>query len=196
IQPRSDPNGVPQGDANFHVTTGPEQPSARVAAEQVGRYRVLGEVGRGGMGAVFRSRDPELGRDLALKLLLGDHADRPEAVQRFREEAQVGGQLQHPGVVPVYELGCAEDGRPYFTMKLVKGETLAKLLKERASPTQDRPRFLKIFEQVCQAVAYAHAKGVIHRDLKPGNVMVGAFGEVQVMDWGLAKVWTSGGCEP
>src|SRR5213079_1144661 len=132
--------------------------------------------------------DPELGRDLALKLMLGECAGRPEAVQRFREEAQVGGQLQHPGVVPVYELGRADDGRPYFTMKLVKGVTLARLLKERASPARDRPRFLKIFEQVCQAVAYAHAKGVIHRDLKPANVMVGAFGEVQVMDWGLAKV--------
>src|SRR5262249_39560431 len=106
----------------------------------------------------------------------------------FREEAQVGGQLQHPGVVPVYELGRSGDGRPYFTMKLVKGTTLSSLLRERASPTQERPRFLKIFEAVCQAVAYAHSKGVIHRDLKPHNVMVGAFGEVQLMDWGLAKV--------
>jgi tetratricopeptide (TPR) repeat protein len=159
---------------------------------QVGRYRVLGEIGRGGMGAVLRSHDPELGRDLALKLMLGDPVGHPEAVQRFREEAQVGGQLQHPGVVPVYELGNADDGRPYFTMKLVKGVTLAHLLKERSSPSQERPRFLKIFEQVCQAVASAHAKGVIHRDLKPGNVMVGAFGEVQVMDWGLAKLLARG----
>jgi hypothetical protein len=216
IQPTMDTNGAldpaagrsdspEQGDSDLLGSTGaearadperpaaepatsPEQRPAQMPTEQVGRYHVLGEIGRGGMGTVLRSRDPELGRDLALKLMLGDCADRPEAVQRFREEAQVGGQLQHPGVVPVYELGNADDGRPYFTMKLVKGETLAKLLKERASPTQDRPRFLKIFEQVCQAVAYAHAKGVIHRDLKPGNIMVGAFGEVQVMDWGLAKV--------
>src|SRR5262245_747236 len=216
IQPTMDTNGAPdhaagrnasaaQGASDFPAPTGPEAPadsvspaanpattpqlpSARGPAEQVGRYRVLGEIGRGGMGAVLRSHDPELGRDLALKLMLGECSDRPEAVQRFREEAQVGGQLQHPGVVPVYELGCADDGRPYFTMKLVKGVTLAKLLKERASPVQDRPRFLKVFEQVCQAVAYAHAKGVIHRDLKPANIMVGAFGEVQVMDWGLAKV--------
>src|SRR5262249_32200890 len=113
---------------------------------------------------------------------------RPEVVQRFREEAQVGGQLQHPGVVPVYELGRAGDGRPYFTMKLVKGVTLARLLKERASPAQERPRFLKVFEQVCQAVAYAHSRRAVHRDLNPANVMVGAFGEVQLMDWGLAKV--------
>src|SRR5262249_45775029 len=141
--------------------TTPEQRPVRLPTDQVGRYRVLGEIGRGGMGLVLRSHDPELGRDLALKVMLGDHAGHPEVVQRFHEEAQVGGQLQHPGMVPVYELGRADDGRPYFTMKLVKGETLANQLKERTSPAQDRPRFLKIFEQVCQAVAYAHSKGVI-----------------------------------
>jgi serine/threonine-protein kinase len=104
------------------------------------------------------------------------------------EEARIGGQLQHPGIVPVYELGRFPDLRPYFTMKLVKGRTLAEHLKARPDLSHDRARFLTIFEQVCQTVAYAHSKGVIHRDLKPGNVMVGAFGEVQVMDWGLAKV--------
>src|SRR5262249_14748500 len=106
---------------------------------------------------------------------------------RFVEEARIAGRLQHPGVVPVYALGEAGPGRPYFTMKLVQGQTLADLLRERAGPAQELPRFLKIFEQVCQTLAYAHAQGVIHRDLKPANVMVGAFGEVQVMDWGLAK---------
>src|SRR5262249_54723438 len=171
----------------------PDAPTEATPTKQVGRYPVLGEIGRGGMGTVLLSRDPELGRDLALKVMLGDCAGRPAVVQRFCEEAQVGGQLQHPGMVPVYELGRADDGRPYFTMKLVKGDTLARLLKERASPAQDRPRFMKIFEQVCQAVAYAHSQRVIHRDLKPHNIMVGAFGEVQVMDWGLAKVLASGG---
>src|SRR5262249_25542552 len=123
------------------------------------------------------------------------HRERPELLQRFVEEAQIAGQLQHPGIVPVYELGQFPDRRPYFTMKLVKGRTLATLLAERGSPGADIPgspsegmRFLKVFEQVCQTVAYAHARGVIHRDLKPSNVMVGNFGEVQVMDWGLAKV--------
>jgi serine/threonine-protein kinase len=203
IQPTRDTNGAPDpaglGSTGPELradspspaadpNTNPEQRPVRLPTDQVGRYRVLGEIGRGGMGAVLRSHDPELGRDLALKVMLGDCAGHPDVVQRFREEAQVGGQLQHPGVVPVYELGCSDDGRPYFTMKLVKGQTLAKLLKERTNPAQERPRFLKIFEQVCQAVAYAHAKDVIHRDLKPSNVMVGAFGEVQVMDWGLAKV--------
>jgi tetratricopeptide (TPR) repeat protein len=145
------------------------------------------------MGSVLKGRDPDLGRDLAVKVLLEAHRDRPELVRRFVEEAQIAGQLQHPGVVPVYELGTFPDRRPYFTMKLVRGRTLAGLLDERPDPGHDRPRFLGVFEQVCQTMAYAHAHKVIHRDLKPSNVMVGAFGEVQVMDWGLAKVLAAGG---
>jgi serine/threonine-protein kinase len=154
----------------------------------VERYELRDEVGRGGIGLVLRGHDPRLGRDLALKVLLQRHAGKAEVVRRFVEEAQIGGQLQHPGVVPIYDLGSCDDGRPFFTMKLVKGQGLARLLAERDEPTRDLARFLKIFEQVCQTVAYAHSRGVIHRDLKPANVMVGAFGEVQVMDWGLAKV--------
>jgi serine/threonine-protein kinase len=180
-------SGASEG-ADGGAPTGP--PTKRLAVTQVGRYPVLGELGRGGMGLVLLSSDPALRRDLALKVMRGDCAALPDVVQRFVEEAQVGGQLQHPGVVPVYELGNTEDGRPYFTMKLVKGQTLSKLLRERPDPSHERVRFLKVFEQVCQAVAYAHSKGVVHRDLKPHNVMVGAFGEVQVMDWGLAKVLT------
>src|SRR5262249_1492428 len=117
-------------------------------------------------------------------------------LRRFVEEAQVCGQLQHPAIVPVHDLGRLEDGRPFFAMKLVKGRTLAELLQERASRSEDLPRFLGIFEQVCQALAFAHSNGVIHRDLKPANVMVGAFGEVQVMDWGLAKVLRPQGGAP
>jgi serine/threonine-protein kinase len=145
------------------------------------------------MGAVLKGRDPDLGRDLAVKVLLASHQDKPEFVRRFVEEAQIAGQLQHPGIVPVYELGAFADNRPYFTMKLVRGRTLATLLAERQSPAHDLPRFLAIFESICQTVAYSHARGVIHRDLKPSNVMVGSFGEVQVMDWGLAKVLKEGG---
>jgi serine/threonine-protein kinase len=171
---------------------GPEppvtRPAARLTGRAAGRYELLGEIARGGMGAVLRGRDPDLGRDLALKVLLEEHTHRPDLIDRFLEEAQICGQLQHPGVVPVYELGALPDHRPFFTMKLVKGRTLAALLDERSSPGDDLPRFLSIFEAVCQTVAYAHARGVIHRDLKPSNVMVGPFGEVQVMDWGLAKV--------
>ena len=122
-------------------------------------YEILGELGRGGMGAVFKGRDPELGRELAVKVLLERHHDDPRTMGRFLEEAQVGGQLQHPGVVPVYEAGPLPDDRPYFTMKLVEGRTLAALLKERDTPARDLPRFLQIFQQICQTLAYAHSKG-------------------------------------
>jgi serine/threonine-protein kinase len=158
------------------------------APDEAGRYRLHGEIARGGMGAVLKGRDTDLGRDVAIKVLLETHAGKTELVQRFVEEAQIGGQLQHPGIAPVYDLGQLADQRPYFTMKLVKGQTLAALLARRKHPTEERAKFVGIFEQVCQTLAYAHARGVIHRDLKPSNVMVGAFGEVQVMDWGLAKV--------
>ncbi len=126
---------------------------------RAGRYQLLGEIARGGMGSVLRGRDPDLGRDLALKVLLDQHRDRSDLVDRFVEEAQICGQLQHPGVVPVYELGTLADHRPFFTMKLVKGQTLAALLAGRSSPADDLPRFLSIFEAVCQTVAYAHARG-------------------------------------
>ncbi len=157
------------------------------------RYQLQGEIARGGMGAIIKGRDTDLGRDLAIKVLLDQHKDKPEVIQRFVEEAQIGGQLQHPGIAPVYELGQFTDRRPFFSMKLVKGETLSKLLADREEPADDRGRFIGIFEQVCQTMAYAHSRGVIHRDLKPANIMVGAFGEVQVMDWGLAKVLPTGG---
>jgi WD40 repeat protein/tRNA A-37 threonylcarbamoyl transferase component Bud32/tetratricopeptide (TPR) repeat protein len=157
------------------------------------RYQLQGEIARGGMGAILKGRDTDLGRDLAIKVLLDSHKNKPEVVQRFIEEAQIGGQLQHPGIAPVYELGQFADRRPFFSMKLVKGETFSKILSARKDPAEDRGRFLAIFEQVCQTMAYAHSRGVIHRDLKPANIMVGAFGEVQVMDWGLAKVLPTGG---
>ncbi len=168
----------------------PEMPSA---VDRPGRLQLLGEIARGGMGAVLKGRDNDIGRDLAVKVLLESHRDKPDLVRRFIEEAQIGGQLQHPGIVPIYELGAFADRRPYFAMKLVKGRTLSSLLDERPDPAGDLPRFLSILEAVCQTMAYAHARGVIHRDLKPSNIMVGSFGEVQVMDWGLAKVLPQGG---
>jgi tetratricopeptide (TPR) repeat protein/tRNA A-37 threonylcarbamoyl transferase component Bud32 len=151
-------------------------------------YEILGELGRGGMGVVLHGRDPDLCRDLAVKVLHPDHQGDPDLLRRFLEEAQIAGQLQHPGVAPVYARGRFPDGRPFFTMKLVQGQTLAELLAARSDPAHELPRFLGIFETVCQTLGYAHNQGVIHRDLKPANVMVGNFGEVQVMDWGLAKV--------
>ncbi len=156
-------------------------------------YQFLGEIARGGMGVILKGHDTDLGRDVAVKVLDQRLADRPEVVQRFVEEAQIGGQLQHPGIVPVYELGTMKDERPFFTMKLVKGRTLATLLSERESATSNRQKLIDIFESVCQTMGYAHSRGVIHRDLKPANIMVGAFGEVQVVDWGLAKVLARGG---
>ena len=163
-------------------------PSARPA-----RVQLLGEIARGAMGAVLKGCDPDLGRDLAVKVLLEEHRHRPDLVRRFVEEAQIGGQLQHPGIVPVYELGVFGDARPYFTMKLVKGQTFTGLLAARPDPSSELPRFLETFLRVAQTMAYAHARGVVHRDLKPSNIMVGSFGEVQVMDWGLAKVLSRGG---
>ncbi len=158
-----------------------------------GNYQFLGEIARGGMGVILKGHDTDLGRDVAVKVLDGELAKNATVVQRFIEEAQIGGQLQHPGIVPVYELGLMANESPYFTMKLVKGRTLAALFKQRKSPADNRGRLLAIFESVCQTMAYAHSKGVLHRDLKPANIMVGAFGEVQVVDWGLAKVLHRGG---
>jgi len=157
------------------------------------KYQMLGEIARGGMGVILKGHDTDLGRDVALKVLDADLAKNPAVVQRFVEEAQIGGQLQHPGIVPVYDLGLMADECPYFTMKLVKGRTLSALLQQRKNTADNRGRLLAIFESVCQTMAYAHSKGVLHRDLKPANVMVGAFGEVQVVDWGLAKVLHRGG---
>ncbi|MHC4956141.1 MAG: serine/threonine-protein kinase, partial [Planctomycetota bacterium] len=159
------------------------------------RYQIVGEIARGGVGIVYKGRDTDLGRDVAMKLLRDDYLEHPEILQRFIEEAQIGGQLQHPGIVPVYELGLRDGEHPYFAMKLVKGRTLAELLGERKDATENRRALLAHFAQVCQTVAYAHARGVIHRDLKPANVMIGGFGEVQVVDWGFAKVLRRGGID-
>src|SRR5262245_40624421 len=162
-----------------------------------GRFESCAEIGRGGMGVVYRAFDPMLCRDVAVKALLAAPGERPDLEQRFLNEARVGARLQHPGLVPVYELGSCADGRPYLVMKLVQGRRLADLLAERSSPADGLPHLLGVFEQVCQAVGYAHSRGVIHRDLTPSNVMVGEHGEVQVMDWGLARVLSPpGGAAP
>src|SRR5262249_29890403 len=108
--------------------------------------------------------------------------------RRFADEARITAQLQHPGIPPVHDLGTLPDGRPFLAMKLIKGQNLNQLLADPADVPAERGRLVAVVEQVCQALAYAHSHGVVHRDLKPANVMVGAFGEVQVMDWGLAKV--------
>ena len=165
------------------------------------RYLIQGEVARGGQGAILRVWDEQLRRHLAMKVTLGrvsQSAETPtpmppvdvRTVGRFLEEAQVTGQLDHPGIVPVHELGLDSQGRVFFTMKLVKGEDLRAVFARvhAGEPGWTITRVLSMLLKVCEAMSYAHAKRVIHRDLKPGNVMVGSYGEVYVMDWGLARV--------
>ena len=157
----------------------------RITAENPGRYEVQGERGRGGIGRVLLALDQHLGREVAVKeLLRGAEGD---AATRFLREARITGRLEHPGIVPVYELGRRADGSLYYTMKLVRGETLSDRLSAAAA-LPERLRLLPHFLDLCQAIAYAHDQGVLHRDLKPQNVMVGKFGETVVLDWGLAKV--------
>jgi tetratricopeptide (TPR) repeat protein len=154
-------------------------------------FELLEEIGRGGMGVVFRARDLTMRREVAVKILQDHFAPASSTAARFLDEARITGQLQHPGIPAVYQVGALPDGRPFLAMKLIKGQTL------EARPADGPPLdVLAVFEAVCQAVGYAHAHDVMHRDLKPANLMVGAFGEVQVMDWGLAKYLPRGSLSP
>ena len=159
-----------------------------VAADPTFRYDLREMIAQGGIGEVYLADDRTLGRQVAVKILQSRYHTGSAVANRFVDEARISAQLQHPGIPPIHDLGTLPGGRPFLAMKLIKGQTLADLIAERPNPGADRGRFLAAFEQVCQAVAYAHARRVIHRDLKPQNIMVGSFGEVQVMDWGLAKV--------
>ena len=182
-------------ESELHATTFCDSPAAALPASTVSRRYALGkEIARGGMGAVYRATDSAFGREVAVKVLLEAYAPNSRTARRFHDEALITGQLQHPGIPPVHDLGTLPDGRPFLAMKLIKGDTLDNQLKQQSAPFADCGGLIAVFESVCQAVAYAHAHNVIHRDLKPSNIMVGAFGEVQVMDWGLAKVL--GDCRP
>jgi serine/threonine protein kinase len=168
-----------------------------------GKIRVHGQVGSGAMAEVLRGYDTKLRRDVALKVTKHSRKEMPrQQLARFAEEAQIMAQLEHPNVVPVHDLGTSPDGRAYFSMKLIPGRSLETILDQRRA---NHPatlaqfglrRLLDIFLQVCQAIDYAHARGVIHRDLKPANIMVGDFGEVLVMDWGVAKLMEPSGSRP
>jgi eukaryotic-like serine/threonine-protein kinase len=151
------------------------------------RFTIGDEVGRGGMGEVHSCCDVHLNREVIAKVLHRKFLERPEVVARFREEIRITSQLEHSGVVPLYEAGTLPDGRPYFIMQRIWGLTLRSVLDERPNPNEGRTRLLKVFEQICHTIAYAHAQRIIHRDLNPSNVMLGLFGQVKVMDWGLAK---------
>lgn len=207
----SSPTALDLTASSATTTVPPRAPDAEtwtVTAESPGRYLfphndpAMAEIGRGGIGRVLIARDSHLGRDVALKELLvpesassgvttaDGHVELSDAslgTARFLREAQVTGQLEHPGIVPVYELGARADGTLYYTMKLVRGRTLAQALVG-CRTLDERLRLLPHFANLCHAVAYAHSRGVIHRDIKPANVMLGEFGETVVLDWGLAKV--------
>jgi len=168
----------------------------RVTLQQSGRYTVKGEHGRGGIGRVLVAHDEHVGREIAIKELIPEHQGDPgnspgqppaAVAARFMREARVTGQLEHPNIVPVYEVGRREDGTLYYTMKLVRGKNLAAALRE-CHDLDERLRLLPHYVDLCNAIAYAHSRGVIHRDIKTDNVMLGEFGETVVLDWGLAKV--------
>ncbi len=167
--------------------------------DKLGRYDDLGLLGAGGMGEVRKVFDRSLNRTLAMKIIHPKLMDKERAVMRFIEEAQVGAQLQHPNIVPVHEIGQLLDGRYYFTMKEIRGAQFTEKIQgvhEQSDATRWRPatdgttfrHLLQTFQQVCATVAYAHSQGVVHRDLKPENILIGGFGEVLVVDWGIAKV--------
>jgi len=193
------------------IDTGDDEASP--PSEMLGRYEILGSLGVGGMADVMLVRDEKLGRELAAKILHSGQEGDPEWMDKFLLEAQITGQLEHPNIVPVHDLGLTKEGRVYFTMKRVQGENLDQVLvrvKTGASQTPadplrkglpadveaprdwTLPRLLEVLMKCCDAIAFAHSRGVIHRDLKPANIMVGRFGEVQLMDWGLAKMVGSG----
>ncbi len=172
--------------------------ASAVTVEQEGRYTIKSEQGRGGIGRVLLAFDEHIGRDVALKELLPDASGSIPSVAspmkttaaitaRFLQEARITGQLEHPGIVPVYEVGKRSDGSLYYTMRLVRGKTLYDRIHE-CSNLQERLRLLPHFLDLCNSLAFAHSKGVVHRDIKPQNVMVGEFGETVLLDWGLAKI--------
>ena len=152
---------------------------------------------KGGLGQVSVALDQELDRPVALKEIQGRHADEPQSRARFVQEAEITGKLEHPGIIPVYGLGYDLSGRPYYAMRFIHGDSLKEAiaafhgdqaLKRDAVARMSRVReLLRRFTDVCNAIAYAHSRGVLHRDLKPGNIMLGPFGETLVVDWGLAK---------
>ncbi|MDI1446361.1 protein kinase [Polyangium sp. 6x1] len=165
------------------------------------RYQIREVLGVGGMGEVRLCRDEAIGRDVAQKTLLASAAGKGRAERRFLREVRVQGQLEHPSVVPVYDMGVGPDGKTFFTMRRVQGQTLAEVLQAHARgdasmrAAHTRRRLLEAFTRVCLAVDYAHTRGVLHRDLKPSNIMLGAFGEVYVLDWGIAKLVAEGAAD-
>ena len=173
-------------------------PSVGQSTSSGGRFRILRPLpgARGGMGEISVAKDEELGRQVALKQILSDKADHDLYRQKFRVEAEVTGNLEHPGIVPVYGLGAGPDGRPYYAMRLVRGDNLNDKLKQFHQTACPKPDYNSVafhglidrLIDVAQAIRYAHSRGVLHRDLKPGNILIGEYGETLVIDWGLARL--------
>jgi serine/threonine-protein kinase len=160
---------------------GPDRPEATGLI--AGRYRVQRRIGKGGMGEVMAARDEQIGREVAIKRMRAANPSE-RAIGRFLREASVQGRLEHPAIVPVHEIGRDTDGLPFFVMKKLVATSLAKLLEEGAP----RQRLLRAFAEVCLCIEFAHVRGIVHRDLKPDNIMLGDFGEIYVLDWGVAKI--------
>lgn len=158
-------------------------------ADRFGRFELIRELGRGGMGRVIEATDPDLLRSVAIKVALHPEELDEHRLARFVAEAQITGQLEHPAIVPVHDVGATESGKLYFVMKRVEGVTLSEAIASSLEGDGEftQYRLLQAFVQTCRAVAYAHDRGVLHRDIKPSNIMLGAFGEVLVMDWGVAS---------
>ena len=175
-------------DKTFHLPSDDSVELSLDLPSEGPRYTRVQVLGAGGMGEVLLVNDRELQRRSAMKVLLPEIAERPSEIARFLEEARTTAQLEHPGIIPVHELGRLDDGRWYFTMKEVRGRTLSEVIARVHETGHGLRRVVGGFLRVCEAVAYAHDRGVVHRDLKPENVMVGEHGEVLVLDWGLARV--------
>jgi serine/threonine protein kinase len=159
------------------------------------RFHSLRLLASGGLGDVFVAFDEELQREVALKVIQERHANNPQARLRFIREAEITGKLEHPGIVPVYGLSQLSDGRPFYVMRLVRGQSLKEAIEYFHNPLAERKfglrRLLRRFLDVCDTVAYAHSRGILHRDLKPENVMLGQYGGTLVLDWGSASLLIS-----
>lgn len=182
------PGDVMQTLMGLYEPGAPVEPTPAVAPSE--RWIRESRVGRGGMGYVERVFDRVLDRRSAMKVQHAEQAEHPAAAQLFLKEVRITGRLEHPNIVPVHEYGVTTHGEPYFTMKLVQGRTFLEILEAQGVPRgpDDVYDRLDIFLKVCDALSFAHSRGVVHCDVKPANVMVGAFGEVYLMDWGIARV--------
>src|SRR5689334_5776406 len=213
LQPSSQPRGptTEDGEPPRRVTevqgwdatpTQPPSPSEAAAGASrddraASRDRIEERIGRGGMGEVLSARDQQIGRLVAIKRLRSPDAPL-DIISRFMREARIQGRLDHPAIPPVHELWCDERGQPFFAMKQLSGITLSEVLvrlargDEEAKRRFTRQHLLRAFVDVCLAIEFAHTRAVVHRDLKPANVMLGEFGDVYVLDWGVARVLTEG----